>query len=266
MICITFIFVIFYFYKTIILERVVALTDINFLKRTVVKELLYSSYLAEDRHIRVYLPPGYQEWISYPVVYCQDGEEFFNFGRIATHANQLILEEDLDPFIIVGIEVDKQVRTAEYSPSGDRHERYLQFWVHEMIPYIEQKYPIRQDTESRILAGDSLGGSVSLHIALQYPGLFNKVISLSGAYYPDSQHLIALEQDLSWLQVWMIVGLQETSFETHHGTFDFVHCNRSAYELLLNRQAQLHYEEHDGHHLWGFWQQHLPDALRYFLR
>lgn len=46
-------------------------------------------------------PPGYNEVLSYPVVYCQDGEEFFNFGRIATLAGQLIVEEDVEPFIIV---------------------------------------------------------------------------------------------------------------------------------------------------------------------
>lgn len=241
------------------------MTDARYLKRTIVKEEIPSRFLNETRTLRVYLPPGYQEWLSYPVVYCQDGEDIFNFGRIATHANQIILDEDIEPFIIVGVEVDKKVRTSEYAPDGDRHEDYVQFFAHELLPYIEQKYPVRAEPQSRIIAGDSLGGSVSVHIALRYPNLFNKVISLSGAFYPASQTVIAEETDLAWLQLYMLVGLQENDFETDRGVFDFVALNRATKELLESKHAQIHYLERDGQHLWGFWQQYLPDALKHFL-
>ncbi|WP_314587763.1 alpha/beta hydrolase-fold protein [Paenibacillus terrigena] len=242
------------------------MTDAKYLKRTIVKEEIESNYLNEKRTLRVYLPPGYQAWISYPVVYCQDGEDFFNFGRVATLANQLILDEELEPFIIVGVEVDKKVRTSEYSPVGERHQSYVQFFAHELIPYIEGKYPIRSDLDSRILAGDSLGGSVSVHIALQYPNLFQNVISLSGAYYPDSQSIIAAEPDLSWLRLYMIVGLQEDVVVTDHGTFDFVTFNRDTRDIFLARSASVHYLERDGQHVWGFWQQYIPDTLKHFLK
>ncbi|MFD0619024.1 alpha/beta hydrolase [Paenibacillus sp. GCM10027629] len=242
------------------------MTDAKYLKRTIVKEEIESAYLNEKRTLRVYLPPGYQAWISYPVVYCQDGEDFFNFGRVATLANQLILDEELEPFIIVGVEVDKKVRTSEYSPVGERHQPYVQFFAHELIPYIEGKYPIRSDLDSRILAGDSLGGSVSVHIALQYPNLFQNVISLSGAYYPDSQSIIAAEPDLSWLRLYMIVGLQEDVVVTDHGTFDFVTFNRDTRDIFLAKSSDVHYLERDGQHVWGFWQQYIPDGLKHFLK
>ncbi|WP_018755644.1 alpha/beta hydrolase [Paenibacillus terrigena] len=242
------------------------MTDARYLKRTIVKEEIESNYLNEKRTLRVYLPPGYQAWISYPVVYCQDGEDFFNFGRVATLANQLILDEELEPFIIVGVEVDKKVRTSEYSPVGERHQLYVQFFAHELIPYIEGKYPIRSDLDSRILAGDSLGGSVSVHIALQYPNLFQNVISLSGAYYPDSQSIIAAEPDLSWLRLYMIVGLQEDVVVTDHGTFDFVTFNRDTRDIFLAKSSDVHYLERDGQHVWGFWQQYIPDGLKHFLK
>lgn len=115
------------------------------------------------------------------------------------------------------------------------------------------------------MAGDSLGRTVSLHLALRYPERFRQVISLSGAYYPYSQELIARETDLSWLHLFMIVGLQETAFKTDRGVFDFVALNRSAKQVLKDRGAHIQYSEHDGQHQWGFWQQHIPDALRFFL-
>ncbi|UHA73118.1 alpha/beta hydrolase [Paenibacillus sp. 481] len=241
------------------------MSDSSLFKRTIVKHDIPSFHLGESRHVRVYLPPGYQEMLSYPVVYCQDGEDFFNFGRIATHANRLILEEDMEPFIIVGVDVDKKIRTSEYAPDGDRFESYCKAFAEEIVPTIERLYPVRTDWTDVILAGDSLAGTVSLHLALQYPERFRQVIAMSGAYYSASQQLIAAERDLSWLHMHMIVGLQETAYPTDRGTFDFVDLNRTAKKLLEERGAKLHYEEMDGNHLWGFWQKHLPDALKYFL-
>ncbi|NMO95941.1 alpha/beta hydrolase [Paenibacillus lemnae] len=242
------------------------MTDKSLMKRTIVKEEIQSRHLKESRNLRIYLPPSYNELLSYPVVYCQDGEEFFNFGRIATWANQLILEEGLDPFIIVGVEVNTKIRTEEYAPFGNRFDAYLSCFAEEIIPYVEEKYPVRQDPDQRVLAGDSLGGSVSLHIALRYPELFHRIISLSGAFYEQSQHIMTLETDLSWLNIFMIVGLQEDSYTTDTGVYNFVELNRDTKQLLEDRGATVHYEEKDGRHIWGFWQKELPSALMYFLK
>ncbi|MFC5648455.1 alpha/beta hydrolase [Paenibacillus solisilvae] len=242
------------------------MTDQRYLKRTINKEVITSRYLPEgERNLRVYLPPGYNEMLSYPVVYCQDGEEFFNFGRIATIANQLILDEGIEPFIIVGVDVDKKLRTAEYSPDGDRHQGYIAFFGEELIPFIEDKYPVRREPSERILAGDSLGGSVSLHIALTFPAMFNQVIALSGAFYPISQKIAEAQADLRNLSLYMIVGLQETAFETDHGIYDFVRINREMKQILASKGAAIAYSEHDGAHVWGFWQKFIPDALITFL-
>lgn len=242
------------------------MTDSRYLKRTIIREEVECNSLGEKRKLRIYLPPGYNEILSYPVVYCQDGEEFFNFGRIATHANRLILDEGVDPFIIVGIEVDTSVRTEEYAPFGNRFEAYSTCLIEEIIPFVERNYPVRQEPGERILAGDSLGGSFSLHLAMKKPELFSKIISLSGAYYGASLDLIAAEQDLSYLSLYMIVGLQEQQYTTDTGTYNFVELNRRARELLEERGARIKYFEKDGKHLWGFWQQELPDALLYFLK
>lgn len=242
------------------------MTNERLLKRTIVKEVIHSRRLQEDRTLRIYLPPGYNEVLSYPVVYCQDGEEFFNFGRIATWANQLILEEGYEPFIIVGVEVNTKVRTEEYAPFGSRFDAYLSCFAEEIIPFIEEKYPVRRDASERVLAGDSLGGSVSVHLALQYPELSTRVISLSGAFYEKSQSMISIHSDLSWLDVYMIVGLQEDSYATDTGVYNFVELNRTTRDLFEERGATVSYSEKDGRHIWGFWQKELPDALRYFLK
>lgn len=242
------------------------MTDDRYFKRTIVKETVSSRYLAEgERNLRVFLPPGYNQVLSYPVVYCQDGEDFFNFGRVATTATKLIFDEGLEPFIIVGVDVDKRVRTEEYAPDGSRHAAYLRFFAEELLPFIEGKFPARREPAYRLLAGDSLGGTVSLHLALEYPQLFTRVMSLSGAYYASSQNIVGKSGDLSWLNIYMIVGLQEDAYETDRGIFDFIALNRNTRALLEHKNASIFYEEKEGKHQWGFWQQELPQALRHFI-
>lgn len=242
------------------------MSDNPLFKRTIHKHEIPSAHLPEgSRTIRVYLPPGFQAWISYPVIYCQDGEQFFNFGRIATYAQKYILEEGWDPFVIVGVDVDTDLRTAEYTPDGERYCSYTRFLTEELIPWVESHYPVRNDRDQRILAGDSLGGAISVSLAVTYPSLFSKIISLSGAFYDTYCEQIKPVSSLEYLRVWMIVGLQENEFETDRGTFDFVELNRKARKLLEDKGAKVVYEEKDGEHKWGFWQKELPDALSAFL-
>jgi len=242
------------------------MSDRPAVKRTVIKHALTSRELPEGRReARIYLPPGYRETLSYPVIYCQDGEQFFNFGRIATFAHQFILEQDWDPFIVVGIEVDTRFRTSEYMPGGERHAAYIRFWTDEMLPQIERGFAVRRTPQERLLAGDSLGAAACLSAVAARPDLFTRILSLSGAYYDVPGHPIAALADLSALSVWMIVGLQETAFRTDTGVYDFVALNRQMKQLLTSRGASVFYSERDGEHKWGFWQQALPEALAAFV-
>lgn len=237
----------------------------EYVKRTIVKEELVSKWLDAPRAIKIYLPPGYSELLSYPVVYCQDGNDFFTMGRIATISNQLILEDGMEPFLIVGVSVDRNKRTSEYSAIGSQNESYKRFFAEELLPFIESRYPVRKKAQDRVLAGDSLGGTVSLHLALDHPELFPNVLALSGAFLQPTLDQIKQTKDLSWLNIWMVVGLDETSVETHLGTFNFVKWNRLAKELLTEKKARICYREKPGNHVWGLWQKELPDGLHHFL-
>lgn len=236
----------------------------DYVKRTIIKEEVPSIHVDTPRSVKVYLPPGYNELLSYPVVYCQDGNDFFTMGRIATIANQLILEDGIEPFLIVGVSVDRNKRTSEYSPTGSRNEAYKRFFTEELLPFIEERYPVRRDAGSRVLAGDSLGGAVSLHLALDNPELFRQVLALSGAFFQPTLDHIQTAPSLSWLRIWMVVGLDETAVETHTGTYDFVQWNRTAKHALEQKQADVSYREKPGNHVWGLWQKELPDALCHF--
>jgi enterochelin esterase-like enzyme len=236
----------------------------EYLKRTINKERIDSQFLEEERSFRVYLPPGYNELLSYPVIYAQDGQDVFMFGRIATISNELILDHGVEPYIIVGIDVDKQKRTSEYSTVGSRNDAYKSFVAKELLPFVEQHYAVRTMAQDRVLLGDSLGGTVSLDLALDYPQLFQNIISLSGAYFKPTYEKLQTFYTLNDLNIWMIVGTKETAVETHIGTFDFVEWNRKTKESLIQKGADVTYAEEEGEHIWGFWQKQLPAAIKHY--
>ncbi|WP_010273978.1 alpha/beta hydrolase [Paenibacillus senegalensis] len=240
------------------------MSEQNIYHRKIVKKQLHSEALNTTRDYWVYLPPGYNELTTYHVVYCQDGLEFLNFGRIATITNRLIIEENMQPIIIAGLHVDMPNRTEEYSPDGVRYPAYRQFWTEEFIPEIERDFPVGNTRSERVLAGDSLGATVSLHLALDYPDHYSQILSLSGAFLEPTRQRLQQERDLSWLELYQLIGLQETAVPTQRGTFDFLSANREAKQLLEEKSAAVNYVEAEGKHIWGFWQKHLPAGLLHF--
>src|SRR5690606_4191754 len=107
-------------------------------------------------------------------------------------------------------------------------------------------YSVLTDRDGRLIAGDSLGGTVSLHLALDHPDDFGRILSFSGAFFNSTQEHIKRYHDLSTLNVYMLVGLQETEVKTERGTFDFLQMNRETRNALAARGAVMKYIEDDG--------------------
>lgn len=234
--------------------------------RTIVKKIVPSFILPEERTIRICLPPGYDENQTYPVIYAQDGEQFFNYARAATLLSELITKQEIQPAVLVGVDVDLALRTAEYAPSGERFEDYCAFFSEELLPFVEAQFSVARQPEGRILAGASLGACVSLHLALDEPDLYHRLLLFSGAYLPETLDRIKREQQLTQMELYTWVGLQETAVSTNLGTLDFVQLSRECLGLLAERHASIDQREMPGEHTWGYWQEQLPDALRYFLK
>ncbi|GAX90464.1 alpha/beta hydrolase [Effusibacillus lacus] len=235
-------------------------------KRKVIGETIDSKHTGRAMDVRIFLPPGFSELTAYPILYTQDGQDFFMYGRIATIAQQLILEEGLEPFVIVGVDVNRKERTSEYSSTGSRNHAYRQFFLDELLPFIENRYRVPGTGYQRVLAGDSLGGTVSFDIALDQPDLFQGILSLSGAFLPPLQERIRETDPFPPFDLYLLVGEQETAVETHFGDLDFVGMNRTTRDILTGKKARLTYVEKPGIHTWGFWQKELPDALRHFFK
>ncbi len=230
-------------------------------QRHIQRHRLTSTHLGEDRTIVVSLPPNYTERRAHPVLYLQDGDDYFLLGRIATTVNRLLQEERIASLLVVGIPVDKARRRDEYGPDGARFQQYQRFLHNEIIPYIDRVYATIPSRRGRVIGGSSLGATQALMTAVTYSNAFRAVLSQSGAFHPRMHDWLRNQARRLDLSVYMSVGTHESPAITPAGRLDILGWNRTVADILRECGLDVVYREKEGGHDWGFWQQDLPEAL-----
>jgi predicted alpha/beta superfamily hydrolase len=175
-------------------------------RRAAIRNGRLESFDVEGRHVTVYLPPGYDERdeVRYPVLYMQDGQNLFEahrsyipgqHWRLQEAADAAIGERTASPMIIAGVDHAGSARIDEYTPSKDpKHEGggasadYAQFLIGTIKPAIDAKYRTLPE-ESRV-GGSSLGGLVSLFLALKYPGVFRGAAVMSPSVWWNERAIL----------------------------------------------------------------------------
>jgi predicted alpha/beta superfamily hydrolase len=168
-------------------------------------ENFHSEHLEHDRDVVVYLPPGYEDSEArYPVLYLHDGQNLFDpataFGgqhwRAGETTTALIESGRIAPVIIVGIYNTGEHRIDEYTPTHDRRRgggdaaNYARFIVEELKPVIDAGYRTLIDREHTAIGGSSLGGLVSLYIALKHPAVFGTAVVMSPSVWWDRRAIL----------------------------------------------------------------------------
>ncbi|MCM3636969.1 esterase family protein [Sporosarcina luteola] len=224
----------------------------------------YSKALDEDMQLLIHLPHQYSPLYKYSVLIASDGKDYFQYGRIGRVVDELVYEGDINNMIVVGIPYKSvEERRRMYHPEGDRHEDYIRFLAHELVPYIDENYPTYQVGAGRGLIGDSLAATISLLTALKYPNCFGKVILHSP--YVDEYVMEKVEalKDPSSFSIYHVIGEEETEVKTtQDGTQDFLTPNRELNKLIKRRGFSYFYEEFDGNHTWKYWQQDVRRAIK----
>jgi S-formylglutathione hydrolase FrmB len=68
-----------------------------------------------------------------------------------------------------------------YVNSLDGRARYEDFFIQELVPWVDQNFRTLASRPSRGIAGDSMGGYGSLHLGMRHPELFGSVSAQSAA-------------------------------------------------------------------------------------
>lgn len=171
-----------------------------------------SQYLAA-RSISVWLPDGYSDTREYAVLYMHDGQMLFDASAtwnrqewgVDETAQELIDSGKIRPFIVVGLWSRPEARYQEYFPQKAYEalpeafvdslkvieleqnrfhrpftaDRYLEFIVKEVRPFIEKNYSVARGPEHTFIAGSSMGGLISMYAQCEYPEVFGGAACLS---------------------------------------------------------------------------------------
>jgi enterochelin esterase-like enzyme len=154
--------------------------------------VLESDWLANDRAVTVYLPPGHDPAQTWPVIYMTDGQGTENYAAIL---DPLIVSGDLPPVMLVGVHApDPQdamgprddARAAEYLVgAGDsRFDAHMSFFMDEVMPWAEATYGASAAREDRAVFGFSNGASFAMVTGLRSPERVSAVIAFSIAWLP----------------------------------------------------------------------------------
>jgi predicted alpha/beta superfamily hydrolase len=168
-----------------------------------------SKVLGNAREITVYLPAGYDEHeeARYPVLYMQDGQNLFDPHRAYVPGNHWRLQEAADaaigertarPMIIVGVDHAGPARVDEYTPVRDRKHSgggraadYARFLIEELKPAIDARFRTLPDAENTAVGGSSLGGLVSLYLALKHPDVFRGAVVMSPSVWWSDRAILS---------------------------------------------------------------------------
>jgi enterochelin esterase-like enzyme len=237
---------------------------VNRLKGSIQDVIFYSDELKEDINLLVYKPAHFTPLYKYQLLVTADGRDYFQLGRMARVCDELHSEKEIENLIVIGVPyTDTKDRMEKYHPQGSKHNAYIRFLAHELVPFLDHEFPTFQMGMGRALIGDSLGATISLLTAIKYPNTFGKVLLQSPYINNSVLERVTSEKTTSQLSIYHSIGLKETDVKTTNDTVrDFLTPNRELNKYLDNHTLSYVYQEFDGDHSWTYWQDDLKSALK----
>lgn len=170
----------------------------QYLQKVGVLDSIYSQILDESRPLYIQLPASYHpsQKQKYPVAFILDGEMYLP----TVHDMQHYYSGGYTPeMVLVGISNEKN-RTRDLTPStittkygmpfneeNGAADDFSTFIEKELIPYIENKYPV---TSFRTLIGHSYGGLFTIYMLVHHEDLFANYLAIDPSMDWDDQQLL----------------------------------------------------------------------------
>lgn len=238
--------------------------------------------LGRTRRLWVYLPSDYATTSTkYPVLYMHDGQNVFD--NATSFAGEWGVDETLDSLralgdrgvIVIAVDNGGVKRTDEYTPwknakyGGGEGERYVDFLVKTLKPYVDSHFRTLPDRMNTAIAGSSLGALISLYAVLKYPMTFGRVGIFSPAFW-IALELITLVHDAGRLpsdvKLYFVIGGQETANAEEAASV--IKDQTNVVDALvaggLKRGANIvSYVRADGKHAEWFWRREFPAAYQW---
>jgi enterochelin esterase-like enzyme len=241
----------------------------------------------------VHLPPGYDpaRRDKYPLLLLHDGQNLFEGlprandsesrglprasdsesrggvgGQWGADAivDRLVNSRQIPPVVVAGVEHAGERRVVEFTPTPGRNpdagksRDYARLVLNEVLPGLARDFHVRTDAGGLTMGGSSMGGLVTLWMALSFPGRFGRLIVMSPSVWWDDRVILRRLEAKAFdpaPRIWLDVGKREGAI---------VLRDVRALRDTLRGDARLHLkyvEEDDGDHSEMSWGRRLSDAL-----
>ena len=155
-------------------------------------EIVHGTYksktLGRERNYNIMLPPGYDENEKYPVLYALHGywgDEYSLLDqgdgsiKCLELLGNLMSEGKAVPMIIVFPDIFCHATKEDCDGMNDEnnkaYDNFINELVNDLMPYIEENYPVLTGRENTAVTGFSMGGRESLYIGCTYPDKFGYI-------------------------------------------------------------------------------------------
>ena len=246
-----------------------------------------SRIFRNTRFLRVWLPPAYDAAENrdrrYPVLYLNDGQNLFEAStsftgvewQVDETADRLIREAAIPPMIVVGIDNAGKARIREYMPYRSlqpmmmrvQGNRYPDFLLKEVLPFIARNYRVATGPENTGLGGSSLGALIALYTAMVRPNAIGRLLLESPSLWASNRQIIRESRSVKrWpKKIYLGAGTAETGNpDRDRSVVDDVR----EFDAILRRSGldddhlRLVIEEGGTHHE-SAWARRFPEALRF---
>ena len=203
--------------------------------------------------LKILLPPVYDPLASYPVVYFQDGSEYLSLAKASTTIGNLIADGNIESLIAVFVTPTN--RNVEYA-FADRF-KYTDFFVNELVPYIDNSYATDPSARRRAVIGDSYGGNISAIISFKHPEVFGNCGLHSGAFQENGfdTNTIVMDGVKKEIRVASVWGSYE---------FGLAYNMIDVRDYLMEKEYDIYWKELPEGHSWGLWRATIDDMLIFF--
>ncbi len=203
--------------------------------------LLTSQWVVRGNRSVYFVQPDVQEPCPLLVVF--DGPDYRKRAGLVNIVENLMSEGRIQPLALAFLANGGQARAVEYSCN----DASLEFILESVIPVAQGEMnliDLQESPGAYGVLGASMGGLISLYTALRAPQVFGKVISQSGAFFPESVVFDLVHCSGSQaVDIWMDVGRYERLLED----------NRRMFAWLQDRGYPATYREYNGGHNYSAW-------------
>ena len=136
----------------------------------------HSKALRREAHVTLYTRARMRREDRLPLLVVHDGGDFLNYASFGTVLDNLMDQRRMADCVVAFSHPGDRLR--EYGASA-AHSRFL---TAELVPLLEERFPLRAEPAGRVLAGASFGAIAALSAAVRAPGFYGGLLLQSASF------------------------------------------------------------------------------------